>query len=106
MVREPTLDEFGWDGGGGTDDGEDGEADGGTDDERVDDDGKGVDDGTDDGSDGGGATSGTASDDDRPPATVTCEWTPGGAACEACGATVERRWDDGGDRVCAECKEW
>lgn len=39
-------------------------------------------------------------------APITCEWTPGGAACEACGATVERRWRDGAARVCADCKEW
>lgn len=45
-------------------------------------------------------------DADVAPAAVTCEWTPGGAACEACGATVERRWTDGDARVCVNCKEW
>lgn len=52
------------------------------------------------------------------PARPTYGWTPGGAECADCGATVDRRWrGDGtgegsavGDRelrmVCADCKEW
>ena len=39
-------------------------------------------------------------------AAVTYEWTPGGAACGACGASVEARWRDGEAFVCADCKEW
>lgn len=46
-----------------------------------------------------------ADDEAEPPAT-TYRWTPDGAACEGCGATVERRWRDGGAFVCADCKEW
>ena len=40
------------------------------------------------------------------PAESTMDWTPGGAACEACGTSVERRWRDGDRLVCAGCKEW
>jgi hypothetical protein len=40
------------------------------------------------------------------PATSTYEWTPAGAACEACDALVERRWRDDEKLVCADCKEW
>ncbi|PSP97314.1 hypothetical protein BRC84_01085 [Halobacteriales archaeon QS_1_68_44] len=39
-------------------------------------------------------------------AAVTYEWTPGGAACGVCGASVETRWRDGEAFVCADCKEW
>ena len=39
-------------------------------------------------------------------AAVTYEWTPGGAACGVCGASVETRWCDGEAFVCADCKEW
>ena len=39
-------------------------------------------------------------------AAVTYEWTPGGAACGTCGASVEARWRDGEAFVCADCKEW
>ena len=38
-------------------------------------------------------------------AAVTYEWTPGGAACGVCGASVEARWRDGEAFVCADCKE-
>lgn len=40
------------------------------------------------------------------PAVSTYRWTPDGAACDDCGETVERRWLDDGDYVCAGCKEW
>lgn len=40
------------------------------------------------------------------PAVATYDWTPGGAACAACGETVERRWRDGPGFVCGECKDW
>ncbi len=43
---------------------------------------------------------------DPDPATPTADWTADGAGCERCGATVERRWLDDGDRVCADCKAW
>ena len=39
-------------------------------------------------------------------AESTSTWTAEGAACERCGVTVTRRWHDGGDVVCSECKEW
>lgn len=47
-----------------------------------------------------------ATGEEHAPAPITCEWRPDGSACEACGATVERRWRDGDARVCADCKEW
>lgn len=40
------------------------------------------------------------------PAESTMDWTPDGAACASCGATVERRWRDDGRLVCLDCKQW
>ncbi|WP_336360723.1 DUF7573 domain-containing protein [Haladaptatus sp. ZSTT2] len=40
------------------------------------------------------------------PATSTYAWSPEGAACEACGEVVERRWRDGDELVCESCKSW
>lgn len=40
------------------------------------------------------------------PAESTYAWSPSGATCDACGASVERRWRDEGDLVCADCKSW
>lgn len=40
------------------------------------------------------------------PAASTYAWTGDGATCAACGASVTRRWRDGEDLVCADCKEW
>jgi hypothetical protein len=40
------------------------------------------------------------------PAESTYSWSPAGATCASCGATVERRWRDEGDLVCADCKSW
>jgi len=40
------------------------------------------------------------------PEPATSGWTPDGAACEACGETVSRLWDDDGRQVCQSCKEW
>ncbi|MBX0295375.1 DUF7573 domain-containing protein [Haloarcula nitratireducens] len=40
------------------------------------------------------------------PATTTYAWSGEGAACGACGGTVERRWQQDGSLVCADCKEW
>jgi hypothetical protein len=37
---------------------------------------------------------------------TTYQWAPDGAGCEACGATVERRWRDGDLLVCPDCKDW
>jgi NADH pyrophosphatase NudC (nudix superfamily) len=40
------------------------------------------------------------------PATSTYAWWGDGAACEACGARVDRRWQQDGRLVCPDCKEW
>jgi formylmethanofuran dehydrogenase subunit E len=40
------------------------------------------------------------------PATLTMRFEPGGASCDACGETVERRWHDDGAFVCDDCKAW
>jgi len=59
---------------------------------------------------GGDATAEGTADadplDDVAPATATATWRPDGAACAACGSVVERRWRDGDDLVCGDCKEW
>lgn len=53
------------------------------------------------------AVSGTAV-----PAEITYDWSPDGAACDACGEPVERRWragegaDDPAAMVCGDCKDW
>jgi len=40
-------------------------------------------------------------------ATITTyEWTSDGTACESCGETVNRRWRDDEQFVCADCKSW
>jgi len=54
------------------------------------------------------ATADTASDPDPGPDPThsTYGWTPGGAECADCGATVRRRWRDDGRFVCADCKAW
>lgn len=44
--------------------------------------------------------------DDPDPAVSTSDYRPDGAACDACGASVRRRWRDDGALVCADCKDW
>ena len=39
-------------------------------------------------------------------AATTYAWDGAGAACAACDETVERRWQQDGDLVCIECKDW
>ncbi|WP_255152388.1 DUF7573 domain-containing protein [Halorarius halobius] len=67
----------------------------------------------DDGDDGGAdAADDPASADDDPnfadpePAVSTYAFSPGGAACAACGETVEKRWRDESGLVCGDCKAW
>jgi hypothetical protein len=68
--------------------------------------------------DGGDDTDGTTTVD-ATPSRPTMRWAADGAACDACGTVVSRRWRDGeaprasGSRpsadaafVCADCKEW
>ncbi|OYR57456.1 DUF7573 domain-containing protein [Halorubrum halodurans] len=43
---------------------------------------------------------------DVAPAESTSTWSAEGADCDRCGATVERRWRDDADLVCADCAEW
>lgn len=40
------------------------------------------------------------------PARSTMAWTGDGAACDACGDIVQRRWRDDEGLVCGACKEW
>jgi hypothetical protein len=40
------------------------------------------------------------------PAHSTYDWSPDGAECADCGATVEARWRDESGLVCPDCKEW
>lgn len=40
------------------------------------------------------------------PAETTHAFDVDGGACEACGATVERRWRQDGALVCPACKRW
>lgn len=61
-------------------------------------------------------TAGTGDSEGRPdgtvgstaaePAASTYAWSPGGAECPECGATVERRWRGDGDLVCPACTDW
>lgn len=50
------------------------------------------------------ADSDGASAEARP--VVTADWSPAGADCAVCGATVGRRWRSDEGQVCADCKEW
>jgi hypothetical protein len=61
-----------------------------------------------DGADGANDPSGEETTAERSPesATATYAWTSVGATCAGCGTTVERRWQDDGRLVCADCKEW
>ena len=43
---------------------------------------------------------------DVEPATTTYAWSGEGAACGACGETVEQRWQQDGGLVCIDCKDW
>jgi hypothetical protein len=43
---------------------------------------------------------------EEPRAVSTTAFAPDGTPCEACGATVRRRWRDDGALVCADCKTW
>ena len=43
---------------------------------------------------------------DVEPAATTYAWDGAGSACAACDETVERRWQQEGDLVCVECKDW
>lgn len=55
----------------------------------------------------GGAES--AGDDGEPtvePAVSTYDFSPEGAPCAACGASVEKRWRAEAGLVCPGCKEW
>lgn len=45
-------------------------------------------------------------DDPSDGADSTYGWTPDGAECADCGATVQRRWRDDGRFVCVDCKTW
>ncbi|MEF8855859.1 MAG: hypothetical protein V5A16_00405 [Haloplanus sp.] len=51
------------------------------------------------------ATTDANADDSVDPATPTMRWSAA-ATCDACGAAASRRWRDGDDYVCADCKEW
>ncbi len=40
------------------------------------------------------------------PATATSAWAGDGGECERCDGTAARRWNDDGEFVCPDCKEW
>ena len=63
-----------------------------------------LEDGEESGEDSQGETESEVTPDEPEPATAG--WTPDGAACEACGETASRLWDDEGQQVCRSCKEW
>lgn len=48
----------------------------------------------------------TGGDDAVEPVVATASWSPDGAACDACGTVVERRWGSDDGQVCSDCKEW
>jgi len=57
-------------------------------------------------SDGDGGPEASDGDGGPQPTHSTYRWHPDGAECADCGATVERRWRDGGRFVCGDCKAW
>ncbi|MBV0924164.1 hypothetical protein KTS45_08085 [Halomicroarcula limicola] len=56
--------------------------------------------------DGADGTAEAESGEEVAAATTTYAWSGEGAACGACGETVERRWQQDGSLVCSDCKEW
>ena len=52
------------------------------------------------------AESASPPDDDVAPPMGTYVFDTDGASCGECGATVERRWRDGDQLTCADCKDW
>ena len=59
--------------------------------------------------DDGGTDTANATADTGPisdPTHSTYCWTPEGAECAECGATVGARWRDDGRFVCPDCKAW
>jgi len=73
-------------------------------------------DGEDEAGDGGSENAGAGGDaeadadgeseSDEARAVSTTAFAPEGTPCEACGATVRRRWRDDGALVCRDCKAW
>ena len=47
-----------------------------------------------------------ADSDSIDPAAATYAWSRAGAVCAVCDDSVARRWRDGDELVCADCKEW
>lgn len=37
---------------------------------------------------------------------ATYRWTPDAIACPKCGTAVQKRWLDGDEYVCLDCKSW
>ncbi|AFK19724.1 hypothetical protein E6P09_01535 [Haloferax mediterranei ATCC 33500] len=37
---------------------------------------------------------------------ATYRWNPDGTPCPQCGESVEKRWLDGDEYVCIDCKDW
>ncbi|WP_277543265.1 DUF7573 domain-containing protein [Haloarcula laminariae] len=56
--------------------------------------------------DDGEATAAAEPAADIEPATTTYAWSGEGAACDECGETAERRWQQAGGLVCPGCKDW
>jgi hypothetical protein len=52
------------------------------------------------------ATVSERSTDALEPAKTTYAWSDEGTTCPACGEVVERRWQQDGGLVCADCKDW
>lgn len=53
-----------------------------------------------------GEITGESPESEAAPAVTTACWTVDGAVCTVCEMTTNRLWDDDGESVCRECKEW
>lgn len=53
-----------------------------------------------------GEITGESSESEAEPAVTTARWTVDGAVCAVCETTTNRLWDDDGESVCRDCKEW
>lgn len=40
------------------------------------------------------------------PAVTTARWTVDGAVCAVCETAANRLWNDDGEFVCRDCKDW
>ncbi|CQR48869.1 MULTISPECIES: DUF7573 domain-containing protein [Haloferax] len=59
-----------------------------------------------DGPDVADAPADSAADTPDVSTLATYRWTPEATPCPQCGESVQKRWLDGDEYVCLDCKDW